>query len=432
MSVLLLGVNHRTAGVDVRERLHFSPQDALHAAADLRREGLLAEALVLSTCNRSEVYGVVESATESESGVERYLCSFHGVEPAHLNGCLYRRRGREAVLHLFRVAAGLDSMMLGEAEILGQVRESYLAAQREGLTGPVLNRLFQASLEVGKRVRAETRLGAHAMSVPAAAMKLAEQIFGDLKDNSAAVLGAGAMGAKAARHLRHRRVGRLWIANRTPERARELAAETGAQAAPWEDIPGLLAKADIVVTSVAGSEWTLSREAIAAAMLARGNRRMFLIDLGIPRNIAPAAADLYNVFLYGVDDLREIVEQNRQAREEEVPAAEAIIAEHVEKFAAWQSGSEAGATLAELRDKLRLERELFAGNRREDLEKFPAAERERILALMDGLLEHLLREPSERLMKHPEVRERAIFLRELFGLEGTRSRKPGPRSGRDE
>src|SRR5208282_4701719 len=158
---------------------------------------------------------------QAEDGVERHLCTFHEVEAAQLNGCLYRRRGRDAVEHLYRVAAGLDSMLLGEAEILGQVRESYLAAQREGHTGPILNRLFQASLEVGKRVRAETRLGAQAMSVPSAAMKLAEQIFGELKDNSAAVFGTGAMGAKAARQLRARGIGRLWVANRTPERARQ-------------------------------------------------------------------------------------------------------------------------------------------------------------------------------------------------------------------
>jgi len=436
MSLYLLGMNHRTAGVELRERLHFSPQSALQAAVEMRRQGLLLEALVLSTCNRSEVYGVVAGAEETEAGVERYVCSFHRLEPAQLNGCLYHRRGREAVTHLFRVAAGLDSMMLGEAEILGQVREAYLAAQREGVTGPVLNRLFQASLEVGKRVRTETRLGAQAMSVPAAAMKLAEQIFGELKHNSAAVLGAGAMGAKAARHLRNRGIGSLWIANRSLERARELATETGGQPAPWESAPELLAKADIVVTSVAGSDWTLSREAVTAAMHARGNRRMFLIDLGVPRNIDPAVGDFYNVFLYSVDDLREIVEQNRQAREDEVPGAEAIIVEHVEKFAAWQSGSEAGATLAALRDKLRLERELFAGNQREALERFPAAERARVLALMDGLLEHLLREPSARLLKNPEVRERAVFLRELFGLDASEApgsgRKPGSRSGRDE
>jgi glutamyl-tRNA reductase len=228
----------------------------------------------------------------------------------------------------------------------------------------------------------------------------------------------------------------LWIANRSPERARDLAAETGGQPAAWDRAPELLAKADIVVTSVSGSDWRLSREAVTAAMHARGNRRIFLIDLGVPRNIDPAVADFYNVFLYSVDDLREMVEQNRHAREEEVPGAETIIAEHVEKFAAWQSGSEAGATLAALRDKLRLERELFAGNQREVLERFPAAERARVLELMDGLLEHLLREPSARLLKNPEVRERAIFLRELFGLDGSDApgggRRPGPRSGRNE
>src|SRR5262249_23943699 len=164
---------------------------------------------------------------------------------------------------LYRVAAGLDSMLLGEAEILGQVRDAYLAAQRQGLTGPVLNRLFQASLEVGKRVRAETRLGAQAMSVPAADMKLAGQIFGDLKDNCAAVFGAGAMGVKSAQQLRQRGIGRMWIASRTPERARELASRTGAQMASWEKTAELLAQVDIVVTSVAGTEWTLSRADLA-------------------------------------------------------------------------------------------------------------------------------------------------------------------------
>ncbi|HKO03593.1 MAG TPA: glutamyl-tRNA reductase [Candidatus Acidoferrales bacterium] len=431
MSVFLLGLNHRTAAVALRERLHFSPQEGLRAAESLRREGLVQEVVVLSTCNRSEVYAVAEEAVEVvENGVERHLCEFHAVDAAQLNGCLYRRRGRDAVEHLYRVAAGLDSMLLGEAEILGQVRETYLAAQREGLTGPVLNRLFQASLEVGKRVRSETRLGAQAMSVPSAAMKLAEQIFGELKDNSAVVLGAGAMGAKAARQLRTRGIGRLWVANRTPERARELAAQTGGQWAAWEKSAELLAQVDIVVTSVAGDDWTLSREALAAAMHARGNRRMFLIDLGVPRNIDPAAAELYNVFLYGVDDLQDMVQENRHARESEVPRAEAIVLEHVDKFTAWQSGASAVSTLAELRNELRLRRELFTDARSEELGRFSPEERERILHMMDDLVEHLLREPAERLMKDREVRERAVFLRDLFGLHGTNRPGPAGRSGK--
>ncbi|HXZ20355.1 MAG TPA: glutamyl-tRNA reductase, partial [Candidatus Acidoferrales bacterium] len=224
MGVHLLGLNHRTAGVALRERLHFSLEEGVRAGESLRRDGLVDEVVVLSTCNRSEVYSIAsERAADVETGVQNYLCKFHSIEPAQLNGCLYHRRDRDAVEHLYRVAAGLDSMMLGEAEILGQVRETYLAAQRAGLTGPILNRLFQAGLEVGKRVRAETRLGAQAMSVASAAMKLAEQIFGALKNNSAAVLGSGAMGGKAAQQLRARGIGRLWVASRTAEHARELA-----------------------------------------------------------------------------------------------------------------------------------------------------------------------------------------------------------------
>jgi len=431
MSVFLLGLNHRTAGVALRERLHFSAQEGLRAGESLRREGLVAEVVVLSTCNRSEVYAVAAgAAAEAEEGVERQLCAFHAVDAAQLNGCLYRSRGRDAVEHLYRVAAGLDSMLLGEAEILGQVRETYLAAQRGGLTGPILNRLFQASLEVGKRVRSETRLGAQAMSVPSAAMKLAEQIFGELKDNSAVVLGAGAMGAKAARELRTRGIGRLWVANRSPERARELAAQTGAQWAAWEKSPELLAQVDIVVTSVAGDDWTLTREALAAAMHARGNRRMFLIDLGVPRNIDAAAAELYNVFLYGVDDLQDMVEQNRHAREGEVPHAESIVREHVEKFTAWQSGASATATLAELRNEMRLRREMFTDAHHEELDRFSPDERERILGMMDELVEHLLREPAERLMKDREVRERAVLLRDLFGLNDPHRSGPGGRGGK--
>ena len=430
MGVYLLGLNHRTAGVALRERLHFSTDDGLRAAESLRRDGLVDEVVVLSTCNRSEVYSVAaEGLADVERNVERHFCAFHSIEPAQLNGCLYRRRDRDAVEHLYRVASGLDSMLLGEAEILGQVRETYLAAQRAGLTGPILNRLFQAGLEVGKRVRSETRLGAQAMSIASAAMKLAEQIFGSLKNSSAAVLGSGVMGGKAAQQLKTRGIGGLWVASRTADHARDLASRVGAQWAPWEKSAELLAQVDIVVTSVAGSEWTLTREALAAAMHARGNRRMFLIDLGVPRNIAPQAGELYNVFLYGVDDLQEIVEQNRHARESEVPHAEAIVREHVEKFAAWQAGANAVNALAELRQKLRLQRELFTDAHSEELSRFSPEERERVLRMMDDLVEHLLHEPAERLMKDREVRERAVLLRDLFGLNDPGAKRGGGQGG---
>lgn len=421
MEIILIGLNHRTAPVELRERVHFSPDEASQAAADLRAKGVLQEAVLLSTCNRSEVYGVPASGgPEVSASVVRCLSGFHDLAPEVLNGSLYRRQGREAIEHLFRVAAGLDSMLLGEAEVLGQVRDAYKIALEGGVTGPVLNRVFQGALEVGKRVRSETALGAHAMSVASAAMKLAEQIFGELSGKSALVLGAGATGAKAGMQLRQRGIGRLLVANRTPERARELAARVAGEWIAWENVGEVLHAPDIVVSSVSGSEWALSKAAVAGAMAARQNSPLFLIDLGVPRNIAADVAGLYNVYLYNVDDLTSIVQQNRKIREAEIPRAEAIVAEHVEKIAAWQAGSRAAAVMNDLRDKLRLERELFTGDHAGELSRFAPEDREQILRLMDELLERILREPSARLLKERELREKLHdieLFRDLFGLD---------------
>lgn len=420
MEIVLIGLNHRTATVELRERVYFSPEQAAQAAAELRAKGVLHEAVLLSTCNRSEVYGVpAPGGPEIGASVEQFLCGFHELAPEILNGSLYRRQGRDAVEHLFRVAAGLDSMVLGEAEVLGQVRDAYKLALQSGVTGPVLNRVFQGALEVGKRVRAETALSAHAMSVASAAMKLAEQIFGELPEKSALVLGAGVTGAKAAAQLRQRGIGRLRVANRTPERARDLAARISAEWIAWEDVGPILHEPDIVVTSVSASEWTLSKAAVAAAMSARQNSPLFLIDLGVPRNIAGGAGDLYNVYLYNIDDLTVIVEQNRKIREAEIPRAEGIVAEHLDKFAVWQAGSQAAAVLNDLRDKLRLERELFTGDHAAELSRFAPEDRERIMRMMDELLEKIVREPSSRLLKERDLREKLRdieLFRDLFGL----------------
>ena len=419
MKIVLIGLNHRTAPVELRERVHFSPEQASRAATELRARGVVEEAVLLSTCNRSEVYGVPGRAAEVEASLEQCLCSFHDISPAALNGSLYRHNGREAIEHLFRVAAGLDSMLLGESEVLGQVRDAYRVALEGGVTGPMLNRVFQGALEVGKRVRSETALGVHAMSVASAAMKLAEQIFGKLSEKSALVLGAGATGTEAAGQLRQRAIGRLMVANRTPDRAQELAARAGAESIAWEHVGEILHQPDIIVTSVGGTDWTLSKAAVAMAMAARQNSPLLLIDLGVPRNVASDVAGLYNVYLYNVDDLTSIVEQNRKIREAEIPRAEAIVAEHLDKIATWQAGSQAAAVLNDLRDKLRLERELFASERAEDLERFAPEDRERVLRLMDELLKKVLDEPSARLLKERELREKLHdieLFRDLFGL----------------
>src|ERR1700731_1414523 len=226
MEIVLIGLNHRTASVDLRERLAFTPEEAHEAAEQLRSRGILEESLVLSTCNRSELYGVPRGdATDSADAVELFVASFHQLSLVELNGSLYRHRDSHAVRHLFRVAAGLDSMLLGEAEILGQVRDAYKIALDHGATGPVLNRMFQAALEVGKRVRSETEIGTRPVSVAFAGVKLAEQIFGKLEKHTALILGAGTVGEQVVEHLHDRGIARLMVANRSAERAKEMAAK---------------------------------------------------------------------------------------------------------------------------------------------------------------------------------------------------------------
>ncbi len=419
MQILLIGLNHRTAPVELRERVAFTAEQARRAAVELRAQGVLEEAVVLSTCNRSEVYGVPpEIGSDVAAAIEGYLTAFHRLPPAELDGCLYRHHDSFAVRHLFRVAAGLDSMLLGEAEILGQVREAYRLAFENEATGPVLNRLFQSALEAGKRVRAETEIGTRPVSVAFAGIKLAERIFGNLRDHQAVIVGAGEMGQQLAEQMRNRGIARLQVVNRSRERAEELARSVGGEAVEWEALAHVLAAPDIVVTSVSGTERVLTRSAVEQAMAARGNRALFLIDLGVPRNVEASVAELYNVYLYNIDDLSSIVEQNKKAREQEVPRAEAILDEQVAKFEAWQAGLQVAAVLEQLRGKLHSERRRFLDQRLAGMQLSPE-ERERALRLTEELLDELLKEPASRLHSARKLGKKlqAIeALRELFGL----------------
>jgi glutamyl-tRNA reductase len=418
MEIVLVGLNHRTAPVEVRERVSFTAEQSRKAAEELRSRGILQETLVLSTCNRSEIYGVPpESSHECAPGLSSFLSEFHAVRADVLSVSLYHHYDRAAVRHLFRVSAGLDSMLLGEAEILGQVREAYRYAHEYGATGPVLNRLFQGALEVGKRVRSETELGARPMSVASAGVKLAERIFGKMKERSALVLGAGTISEQVVNQLRDRGISRLFIMNRSRERADELALRVEGTVVDWGEWETVLTVADVVVSSVASEEPVLRREILQAAMSARGNRALFLMDLGLPRNIEATSADLYNIYMYNIDDLTEIVEQNRHARESEVPRAETIVDEHVGKFLSWQASVELVGLVDALRARLREEREAFIRARMDSMSHLSMAERERMESLMDELLEKLLLEPAERLRGEKELRRKiqnVEALRDLF------------------
>lgn len=418
MEIVLVGLNHRTAPLELRERVTFTADQARRAAAELRARGLLEESLVLSTCNRSELYGVPpEASHEAASGLTSFLSEFHSIRPDVLNVALYQHYDRAAVRHLFRVSAGLDSLLLGEAEILGQVREAYRFAHEYGATGPVLNRLFQGALETGKRVRSETELGTRPMSVAAAGVKLAERIFGKLAERSALVLGAGTISEQVVSTLRDRGIAHLYVMNRSRDRAQTLATQFGARLIEWGNWDSAFSAPDVVVSSVSSEEPVLTRAILEAAMATRSNRALFVMDLGVPRNVDPAAADLYNLYVYNIENLTEIVEQNRAARESEIPRAETIVEEHIGKFLSWQASVELVGLVDALRSRIREERAAFIRARTDGMNHLAPGDREHVENLMDELLEKLLVEPATRLRGEKELRRKiqnVEALRDLF------------------
>ena len=420
MEIVLIGLSHRTASVELRERVAFTAEQAREAAGQLRSRGILEETMVLSTCNRSELYGVPsELSVDGAGAVELFLASFHQMSPSELDGSLYRHRDSHAVRHLFRVAAGLDSMLLGEAEILGQVRDAYQIALDHGETGPVLNRMFQGALEVGKRVRSETQIGTRPMSVAFAGVKLAERIFGKLNSHRALIIGAGATSEQVVRHLCDRGIKQLRVLNRTAEHAADLAARFGGEVVPWENLTAALEWPDLIVTSISSSEPLLTKPLLERAMAARGNRALLLIDLGVPRNVAADAGNLYNTYLYNVDDLTEIVEQNKKARQAEVPRVEAIIEEQIEKFLHWQAGATTGAVLGELRAKLAAEQDAFLRERLAAMPHLSEQDRAQVSNILKEFMGRTVLDPAEKLRGVPELRRKLQnleALRDLFHL----------------
>ena len=419
--VALIGCNHRTAPVELRERIAFTPEQALHAADELRRQGILEEAVVLSTCNRSELYGVPgDAAADASDAMQEFFTSFHHIPKGELDGRMYRWMGTDAVRHLYRVAAGIDSMLLGEAEILGQLKTAYNQALDHGATGPVLNRMFQGALEVGKRVRAETEMGARPMSVALAGVKLAERVFGNLKGRAALCLGAGGVADQVVEHLRNRGIGNLKVVNRTFDRAAELAGRVGGEAAPWESLESAMAAPDILVTSVGAREPILTRAMLERVIEARNGKPVFVVDLGVPRNVAAEAAGLYNLYLYNIDDLGEIVEQNKKAREAEIPRAEALIEEQLGKFEVWRAALEASSIVDDLRERFHRQRESLLEEKLKDMPEVSAEERKRIAHITEELIERVLEQPGEQVKRGGVMRGRLgalEALRHLFGLE---------------
>ena len=340
MSLIAFGVNHKTAPVDVRERIAFGPECVQSALQDLIDGCGAREAAIVSTCNRTEIY------THSECVIDalvEWLATFHQISPESLRPYVYAHTGEEAIRHLMRVACGLDSMVLGEPQILGQIKDAFTLAQDANSLGPILGRLFQNTFAVAKQVRTDTQIGASPVSVAFAAVSLARQIFGSFEEKTALLIGAGETIELCARHLRTAGLGRVIVANRSIERAHMLAEQYEGTAIGLADIPGQLHQADIVISSTASSLPVLGKGAVEQAIRERKRRPIFMVDIAVPRDIEPQVGSMQDVYLYTVDDLRTVIEEGQRSRREAAEQAEEIIDVQVEHFLQWvqlQTGAE--------------------------------------------------------------------------------------------
>jgi glutamyl-tRNA reductase len=398
----------------------FAARGVPAALEALAARGFTREAIVVSTCNRAEIYAACEDPAAARDGLTAFLSDFHTVARAELAQHVYAVEGLDAARHLFRVAAGLDSLVVGEPQILGQVKRAHTAAADARTAGPLLNRLFHSSFAVGKRVRTETALGSGAVSVSYAAVSLARKIFGDLDGRVVAVVGAGEMGKLTALHLKSQGVHHVTIVSRTvAHAARTAEAIGGASAAPWDELDSVIGSSDIVITATGAAAPILTKAHVESVMRPRRNRPLFLIDIAIPRDVEPAAGEIEQVFLYNIDDLQATVRENLSRRENEVARAEAIVSEEIEKFALWLKSRGAVPTIVALRQR-------FETIRRAELERLdfklaslPPDARARVDEVTHLIVEKLLLTPTEQLKAAGDAEALAAYteaLTRLFAL----------------
>ena len=418
MRLFAVSVSHRTAPVELRETVDFGRRGLPLAIEALREKNLAREAVVLSTCNRAEIYAGADSEAAAES-CGRFIGEFNGVDWSALAPHLIVYRGPEAAGHLFRVAAGLDSLVVGEPQILGQVKDAFTAATELKATGALTHRLFTTAFSVGKRVRSETGLGEGAVSVSYAAMALARKIFGQLKGLHVLILGAGEMATLTGTHLRAQDVGQVSVASRTLASAEALAAELKGRAVPWTSLPQALSAADIVVSATGSPEPVLTRAMVEEAMRPRRGRPLFLIDIALPRDVESDAGSLDQVFLYNIDDLQGIVQENLARRSSEVQHAESIVLEEVNRFRAWMQSRDVVPTVVALRQQFEEIRKAELQRLDPKLAALPPDARARVDEITHLIVEKLLLTPTEQLKSVSDADTVGAYseaLTRLFGL----------------
>jgi glutamyl-tRNA reductase len=432
MKILLIGLSHKTAPVEVREKLAFSHAmlrsalthfDHTHQQAHLED---VREGAILSTCNRLEVYALVRDPDIAGRAIVDFLAHACDVPPELFSPHLYICYDEDAVHHLFRVAAGLDSMVLGEPQILGQITDAYEAALSQGAAGTVLSALFRAAIHAGKRVRTETAIGVNPSSISSVAANLAGQLLGDLSERQVLLIGAGEMGAIAVRALQRRGVAHITVANRTYQSAAQLAETWGGRAITFQQLTEAMTLADIIITSTGAPHTILNRELLEPAMAARPNHPLLIIDIAVPRDVDPDVTELPHVHLHDIDDLQSQAEDNVRERISEIPRVELIVETEMDQFLRWLSSLDVVSTITDLRrqfEELR-QRELERLFNRLDLNEH---ERELVATMSHRLINKILHEPTLRLKQETANGNGAIYistLRQLFLLDEVEDSQP--------
>ena len=430
MRLLLVGLSHRTAPVELRERVDFQARGVGDALAALASRGSTREAAIVSTCNRAELYVACDDVMATRGDLVEFVSTFNDVPRGDVAPHLYDAADLEAARHLFRVAAGLESLVVGEPQILGQVKDAHTVATMSQTAGPVLNRLFHASFAVGKRVRTETGLGSGAVSVGYAAVSLARKIFGDLAGRNVLVVGAGEMGKLTALHMKSQGVHHITIVSRTiAHAARAAEAIGGASAAPWEELDAQLEASDIVITATGAAAPILTKAHIESAMRRRRSRPLFIIDIALPRDVEAAAGEIEQVFLYNIDDLQATVRENLARRESEVARAEAIVAEETQKFGAWFRARGAIPTVVALRQRFEAIRRAELDRLESKLASMSPDARARVDEITHLIVEKLLLTPTEQLKAVGDTEAVSAYteaLTRLFGLDAAATGAEAP------
>ncbi len=393
MNILVVGLSHKTAPVAIRERVAFAPTEMQGPLHQLLALPAIAEAVIVSTCNRVEIYATSRDAESGIAQIKRFLAEFHAIDSEELDNHLYDCQGSAAIHHVFRVAASLDSMIVGEPQILGQIKTAYGYATEFKTVGLILNRFLHKAFSVAKRVRTETEIASNAVSVSFAAVELARKIFGQLDNKTVMLIGAGEMCELAARHFVNNGITDVLVTNRTFERAEKLAAEFGGRPVLFDNFTDHLVEVDIVLTSTGAPDFILEHDKLEAVIKKRRNRPMFLIDIAVPRDIDPRVNDINNIYLYDVDDLQEVVQANMKERQKEAKKAEALVLSEVDQFHQWLGTLDVVPTITALRAK-------FEAIRKEEVQKtlsrfgdLGKKERKAIEAMTSAIINKALHHP---------------------------------------